>query len=155
MLNQKNINEMNSQEAAKYYSSIGIVTHPLNGKKPYLHNWQRLTETSFESFKPNNNTGFICGQISDLTCVDIDWYVKSIWEYSLKDINVSDWVKQAHTDGNKYQIFGDIENRPVIPEEVCKKLNYVVDLYSDLVKQVLPKCRHTFHKLWKSVFEEK
>jgi hypothetical protein len=38
------VNNMNVQEAAKFYSLIGIVSHPLNGKKPRLQNWQGLIE---------------------------------------------------------------------------------------------------------------
>jgi hypothetical protein len=38
------VNNMNVQDAAKFYSLIGIVTHPFTGRKTKLQNWQRLIE---------------------------------------------------------------------------------------------------------------
>jgi len=205
-----NVNNMNIQEAAKYYSLIGIVTHPLNGKKPILKEWPKLIETLFGKIKPDNDLGFLCGKVSDLTGIDIDWHVKGIWESILQDVDVSDWVRQCHTeekwhwlfryckdlkadrhqalgfdilsdsqiyskssyeshiagnncvaapsvhaDGNKYQIFGDIENRPEVPELVVKQINNLLSVYDDLTKTVIPKCREAFKKLWMGVFEDK
>jgi hypothetical protein len=40
----KNVNGMTIQEATKYYSTLGIVTHPLKGKKTKLQNWLRHIE---------------------------------------------------------------------------------------------------------------
>jgi hypothetical protein len=205
-----NLNILSIQDAAKYYSFIGIVTHPLNGKKPILKEWPTLIETPFGKIKPDNDLGFICGKVSDLTGIDIDWYVKGIWDELLKDVDVSSWVKQSHTeekwhwlfryckelkagqyqalgfdilsdsqiinksndeshtagnncvaapsmhaDGNKYQIFGDIENRPEVPEIVIKQINNLLSVFEDLTKTVIPKCRDAFEKLWNAVFIEK
>jgi hypothetical protein len=38
------INNMNVQDAAKYYGILGIVSHPFTGRKTKLQNWQRLIE---------------------------------------------------------------------------------------------------------------
>jgi hypothetical protein len=208
--NKENLNDMTIQEAALFYSLIGIVTHPLNGKEAKLKDWPRLIETPFGKIKLDGNLGFICGQVSDLTVVDVDWYVKGIWDNILQGIDESDWIKQAHTDnkwhwlfryckalkagryqaigidilsdsvklnrstnnndisgnncvaapsvhadGNKYQIVGSIENRPDVPEPVVKRINYLLSVYGDLTKTVIPKCRDAFKKLWSAVFIER
>src|SRR5271157_3656873 len=184
-----NVNDMSIKNAAKYYASLGVITHPLHGpatkvkspgKQPLLGKWQKLeipfSDEEIESrYSNDGNLGFICGQRSDLTVLDVDWYVKGIWDNILKGVDTRNWVKQAHTgvkwhylfryfndikaktypglgfdvlsdtvqkdietglestggnncvaalsihpDGNKYQITGNIYERPVIPEIVKK-----------------------------------
>jgi hypothetical protein len=190
-INNEKLNEMTIQEAALLYSIIGIVTHPLNGKKSKLLDWQRLTKTPFDKFKPNDNLGAVCGIVSDLTVVDVDRYVKGIWDNILYNVDISEFVKQAHceekwhwlfrycnelkagkyqplgfdilsdsqiykkstnehytasnscvvapsvhADGNKYQIFGSIENRPEVPEIIVKLINDLLLVYEDLTKKL-------------------
>jgi len=106
-------------DAAKYYASIGVITHPLHGpntsvkspgKQPILSKWQKL-EIPFSDgeignkYSNDGNLGFICGKRSDLTILDIDWYVKGIWSYILKDVDTSNWVKQAHTGMKWHYLF--------------------------------------------------
>jgi hypothetical protein len=50
-INNKKLNEMTIQEAALFYSLIGIVTHPLNGKEAKLKDWPRLIKTPFGKIK--------------------------------------------------------------------------------------------------------
>jgi putative DNA primase/helicase len=143
--------------------------------------------------------GFICGKRSNLTVLDIDWYVKGILNNILKDVDTCNWVKQAHTegkchylfryfndikaktypglgfdvlsdtmqvenktglqytggnncvatpsahaDGNKYQITGNIDERPVIPEIVKKRINNAIKLYQEITDIIFPRCRVSF-----------
>ena len=113
------VNNMSIKDAAKYYASIGVITHPLHGpdtkvkspgKQPILSRWQKLeipfSNEEIESKYPNTgNLGFICGKKSDLTVLDIDWYVKGIWSDILKDVDTSDWVKQVHTEVKCHYLF--------------------------------------------------
>lgn len=102
----KNVNEMTIQEAAKYYSQIGIVSHPLKGKQSTQKEWQKLTKTPFDKFKSDNDIGFVCGKVSNLTVVDVDWYVPGIWNEILQGVDASEFVKQAHTEGKWHWLFG-------------------------------------------------
>ena len=218
------VNDMSIQDAAKYYASIGVITHPLHGpdtkvkspgKQPVLSKWQKL-ETPFSDeeieskYSNAGNLGFVCGKRSDLTVLDIDWHVKGIWDDILKDVDTSNWVMQDHTDlkyhylfryfndikaktypglgfdilsdtiqkdsetglqytggnncvaapsihpdGNKYQITGNIYERPVIPEIVKKRINNAIILYQGITDKILPKCRGPFQKLWDALFIDK
>ena len=219
-----NVNQMSIKEAARYYSSIGIVTHPLHGphaqvnspgKQPVLSKWQRLQKPFDEEeidrkFSDEGNLGFICGEQSDLTVLDIDWYVKGIWENILTGVDTSGWIRQQHTenkyhfifryfgevkaktyqglgfdilsntelkdtgtgkpykggnncvatpsmhqDGNRYQIIGDIEERPIIPEIVIERINNLIKTYKEVTDKILPKCRGTFRHLFDAVFINK
>jgi P4 family phage/plasmid primase-like protien len=219
-----NVNQMSIKEAARYYSSIGIVTHPLHGphakvnspgKQPVLSKWQRLQKPFDEEeidrkFSDEGNLGFICGEQSDLTVLDIDWHVKGIWENILAGVDTSGWVRQQHTenkyhflfryfgevkaktyqglgfdilsntelkdtgagkpykggnncvatpsmhqDGNRYQIIGDIEKRPIIPEIVIERINNLINTFKEITDKILPKCRGTFRQLFDAVFINK
>jgi putative DNA primase/helicase len=219
-----NVNDLSIKDATKYYASIGVITHPLHGpntsvnspgKQPKLSKWQKL-EIPFSNdeienkYSNDGNLGFICGKRSDLTILDIDWYVKGIWSDILKDIDKSNWVKQAHTgmkwhylfryfndtkaktypglgfdifsdtiktdsetglqytggnncvaapsmhpDGNKYQITGNFDERPIISEIVIKRINNAIKLYQDITDRILPKCRGSFQGLWNALFIDK
>ncbi len=218
------VNDMSTRDAAKYYASIGVITYPLYGpdkkvkspgKQPILNEWQKLenpfSDEEIESKYSNaGNLGFICGKRSDLTVLDIDWYVKGIWDYILKDVDTGNWVKQAHTDvkyhylfrhfndikaktypglgfdvlsdtiqkdtepglqytggnncvaapsvhpdGNKYQITGNIDERPVIPGIVKKRIINTIELYQEITNEILPKCRGSFQGLWDALFIDK
>jgi putative DNA primase/helicase len=113
------VNDMFIQDAAKYYALIGVITHPLlgpdkkvksPGKQPILSKWQKLeipfTDGEIESkYSNDGNLGFICGQRSDLTVLDVDWYVKGIWDNILKGVDTSNWVKQNHTELKYHYLF--------------------------------------------------
>lgn len=214
---------MSPIEAAKYYASIGIVTQPLKGsrkkckspgKQPFLDDWQKIEKPFTDSkidrlFKKDNNIGYICGARSNLTVIDVDWYVKGIWDEVLQGVSTAEWVMQSHTtvkwhylfryfpdikaktyqelgfdilsdtkkkdetgipyvagnncvatpsihpDGNKYQITGNIEDRPAIPEIVIKRLKYVVQKHEEIKDKILPRCRSPFQKLWSALFIDK
>jgi hypothetical protein len=60
-----------------------------------------------------------------------------------------------HKDGNRYQIRGNIEDRPEVPEAVVKRLSELIETSKYITKNVLPKCRPWFRKLWKALFELK
>ena len=80
------------------------------GKQPKLSKWQKLeipfSDGEIENkYSNDENLGFICGKKSDLTVLDIDWYVKGIWSEILKDIDTSNWVKQAHTGMKWHYLF--------------------------------------------------
>jgi len=114
-----NVNDMSIKDAAKYYAFLGIISHPLHGpdkmvkspgKQPVLSKWQKLenpfSDEEIESkYSDAGNLGFICGQRSDLTVLDIDWCVKGIWDSILKDVDTSDWVKQEHTGLKLHYLF--------------------------------------------------
>jgi P4 family phage/plasmid primase-like protien len=114
-----NVNDMSIKNAAKYYASLGVITHLLHGpdakvkspgKQPLLGKWQKLerpfTDGEIESRYSNaGNLGFLCGQRSDLTVLDIDWAVKGIWDNILKGVDTSDWVKQDHTELKYHYLF--------------------------------------------------
>jgi putative DNA primase/helicase len=231
---------MNLEEAAKYYSDLGIIVHPLRGveekvkspgKQPMRTGWQRLRDPlsdddiryHFAHMYPTEvNIGFLTGRRSNLTSVDVDWYVKGIWADILAGVDTSNWVKQHHAppneepkkwhyifqyfpevkakqyqvlgfdilsdaekmdnkgsvftdgkpykyiagnncvatpslhlDGNKYQIIGNVAERPEIPKIVVKRINDVIKNYEEIKDKVLPKCRKPFRELWNAVFVEK
>ncbi|MCE5293525.1 MAG: bifunctional DNA primase/polymerase, partial [Chlamydiales bacterium] len=117
---------MSTREAAKYYASIGIVTHPLNGcqaecsspgKQPILKDWQKI-EKPFKDiemdrlFKEDNNIGYVCGACSNLTVIDVDWPRKGIWEYVFLNVDMSRFIKVSHTEGKCHFLF-----------QHCKELN--------------------------------
>ena len=215
---------MSIKNAAKYYASLKVISHPLHGpdtkvkspgKQPALSKWQKLerpfTDEDIESKYSNaGNLGFVCGEKSDLTVLDVDWDVKGIWDNILKGVDTRNWVKQAHTelkyhylfryfndikaktypelgfdvlsdttqvdnetglqrtvgnncvaapsthpDGNKYQITGNIDKRPVIPEIVKTRINNTIKLYKEITDELLPKCRGSFQGLWDALFRDK
>jgi len=215
---------MSIKDAAKYYASIGIITHPLHGpnasvkspgKQPKLSKWQKLeiplSDDEIENkYSNDGNLGFICGKRSDLTVLDIDWCVKGIWDNILKGVDTSSWVKQAHTgmkwhylfryfsdikaktypglgfdilsdtiqkdsetelqytggnncvaapsihlDGNKYQVTGNIDERPIIPEIVVQRIIKAIELYQEITDKILPKCLGSFQWLWDALFIDK
>jgi hypothetical protein len=217
-----NVNELQVQEAAKYYASIGIITNPVYsisdkctspGKQPIPCGWQIIekpysNEAIDVKFKNDKNIGFLCGSGSNLTVIDRDWLRKGIWGSIFSGVDTSSFVEVSHTaeknhllfqyckelkagqykalgfdilsddelvkdgksyiagdncvcapsmhkDGNKYQITGNIENRPEVPEVVVKRLCGLIEIYNHVTKKVLPKCRAWFRKLWKALFELK
>lgn len=107
-------------DAANEYISHGIIIHPLSppddtkaspGKRPLLTKWQKLatnpTEEELENYfiKKNYNIGAVCGKTSDLMVVDVDWYIRGMWEDILRDIDVKEWVKQYRTSGRWHWLF--------------------------------------------------
>ena len=41
----------------------------------------------------------------------------------------------THPDGNKYQITGNIDKRPVIPEKVKTRINNTIKLYKEITDE--------------------
>ncbi|MHC1575968.1 MAG: DUF5906 domain-containing protein [Methanosarcinaceae archaeon] len=106
--------------AAKTYREAGIVTHPISsptdkkaspGKRPILSGWQKLTEhptdEQLEMFYADSkyNIGAVCGKASDLMVIDVDWYIKGMWDSILTDIDTSKWVKQYRTSKRWHWLF--------------------------------------------------
>ncbi|MDG6245095.1 MAG: bifunctional DNA primase/polymerase [Methanolobus sp.] len=107
-------------DAAKKYRAAGIIVHPLSspkdhkpspGKRPLLSRWQKLdTNPSDEELdnyfvKKDYNIGAVCGKASDLMVIDVDWYIKGMWDDILKGVDTSDWVKQHRTAGRWHWLF--------------------------------------------------
>ncbi|WMW25377.1 DUF3987 domain-containing protein [Methanolobus sediminis] len=107
-------------EAATTYSNAGIITHPLTppnstgtsaGKRPVKKDWSKLKEPMSDAevtryiLNQSYNIGAVCGKLSDLMVIDVDWYVKGMWDDILKDIDTSDWVKQFRTPGRWHWMF--------------------------------------------------
>jgi Predicted ATPase len=104
---------------AKHCASIGIITHPLHGrndnckspgKQPITTGWQKLDKPFDDGeidakFSNNGNLGYICGLKSDLNVIDVDHYIKGIWDYILAGEDTSQWVKQSHTDNKWHWLF--------------------------------------------------
>lgn len=116
---ESHVNEMSTTEAGKYYASLGIVTQPLKGakdkckcpgKEPILNKWQRIekpfTDNEIDQlFSDNKNIGYVCGERSNLTLVDIDWIRKGIWENVFSGVDTSEFVKVSHNDEKYHLLF--------------------------------------------------
>lgn len=103
------------------YTANGIIIHPLvpavpgdrnTGKAPTVGAWQSRTtpyETAFleRELSKGANIGANCGRSSDLTVIDVDYYVKGIWDYVFNGINATKFVTQVRTerDGKKHYLF--------------------------------------------------
>ncbi len=102
------------------YKAAGIIIHPLSnpkddrpspGKRPLLPRWQKLTtcptdeELSNYFVKKDYNVGAVCGKASDLMAIDVDWYIRGMWDDILKDVDTSNWVKQYRTEGRWHWLF--------------------------------------------------
>lgn len=61
----------------------------------------------------------------------------------------------SHKDGSRYQITGNIEDQPKVPEIVIKRVNKLIESYNRITKDVLPKCRTWFKNLWDVLFKKK
>lgn len=107
-------------EAAMRYNLLGIVTHPLSapddtkpsaGKRPLKAGWQKLTKGMSDAditkyvIKDHCNIGAVCGKASDLMAIDVDYYIKGVWEEILKGVDTSAWVKQCRTNGRWHWLF--------------------------------------------------
>lgn len=115
------VNDLSIFEAAKYYTSIGIIVHPLHGhkakvqspgKQPILNSWQKKTEPyspqEMQShFKADCNVGGVCGRASDLTVFDQDYEIKGITQDLFQGIDQSKFVTQDRTEknGKKHLLF--------------------------------------------------
>ena len=103
------------------YIENGIIIHPLvpvvagnrnTGKAPIVKGWESRTtqyDTAYlqHAFSNGANVGANCGKASDLTVIDVDYYVKGIWEYVFEGIDTSKFVIQQRTekDGKKHYLF--------------------------------------------------
>jgi phage/plasmid-associated DNA primase len=107
-------------DAAMLYNASGIVTHPLSaptdtkpspGKRPLKTGWQKLTTGMSEAditkyiWKDHCNIGAVCGKASDLMVIDVDYYIKGVWEEILKGVDTSNWIKQYRTNGRWHWLF--------------------------------------------------
>jgi len=108
------------EQAAKVYRDAGIITHPLTspkskgaspGKRPILSGWSELTEHPTDADINNyynlrdNNIGAVCGKNSDLVIIDIDWYIKGMWDVILDGIDTTSWIKQWRTKERWHWLF--------------------------------------------------
>lgn len=101
--------------AYRHYTDCGIIVHPLQapkagdrrtGKSPILQGWNErrtpYTEKQMESYTARGcNLGIVCGDASDVTVLDIDWYRKGIMDDLLGGLDHSKWCTQRHGQGGK------------------------------------------------------
>lgn len=111
-------------EAAKFYTSAGLVVHPLRsptdvtagksaGKAPVLPNYNSLTESApMQKFTGSRNIGVVCGANSDLTVIDIDYYFRGLWDYIFENCDTRRFVKQFHTEERWHWLFRYCETLP-------------------------------------------
>lgn len=104
-------------EATKRYAEAGIIVHPLQpptaeckgpGKAPLKDNWHKRTSNTNNlelEFRDGRNIGFICGKVSDLTVVDIDWDIPGIRTMMLNGVDHADFVLSSHTRGRGHMLF--------------------------------------------------
>jgi hypothetical protein len=118
-----NVSELSLYDAALYYTKCGIIIHPLYrgdekairctspGKQPILKDWQNLNKPLTEEklshyfLRKECNIGAVCGKISDLTVLDVDWEVKGIWMDVFRDVDKSNWISQRRVKGKLHAIF--------------------------------------------------
>ena len=112
-----------SLEAAfTYYTMQGIIAHLLHGPKakvespgkaPICKDWAKRTQPHSLEYihqhlnSKDYNLGANCGKPSDLTVIDIDFYIKGIWDYILDRVDTTGFVTQKRTekDGKKHIFF--------------------------------------------------
>lgn len=107
-------------EAALKYRDAGIITHPLSkptsiktspGKNPIKKGWSKITDPQSDKEielyyeKKGLNIGAVCGKASDLMVIDVDWYIKGMWENILLGVDTSGWIKQKRTNGRWHWLF--------------------------------------------------
>jgi len=199
------LNEMSN--AAIYYRSVGIITHPLTspkdrgkspGKKPIIRDWSNLTtsptDEQIKNFyeKSDHNIGAVCGKASNLVVLDVDWYIRGMWDQILSGVDTSQWIRQYRTDGRWHWLFtfdenaklshekplgfdilanggnvvmapsiheegetycieGEITKRTPVPDDVLRRINGFVGVYSDLYR-LFGKCRRTFLNMFNAFF---
>lgn len=104
--------------AYRHYTEAGIIVHPLSapvmgdratGKSPTPKGWSDRKEPYAESFMKQEiekgcNLGILCGKCSNITILDIDWYVPGIEDMLFNGLDVSGWCRQKHGEGLKGHI---------------------------------------------------
>ena len=140
--------------AAREYTKAGIMIHPLSppndskpspGKRPMIKGWQKTTIPP-EDMKLDHwfrlgdyNIGAVCGQASDLMVIDIDWYIKGLWDDILQDIDTSDWIVQQRTPERWHWLF---RFNPKFQLQHCKTLG--LDMLGEAGNVVMaPSVHHT------------
>jgi hypothetical protein len=100
-------------QAYEFYSAAGVLVHPLAppsedkpgaGKRCLLPRFQKINKPfPIERVQRwaalHYNFGLLCGENSNISVIDIDWYRPGIWNYLTRGIDTSDWVFQKHGDG--------------------------------------------------------
>lgn len=111
------INTLSVPEAWGYYTEKGIIVHPLcspqdetagkdAGKAPITKGFNKLVKSvPANEFTQGRNIGFVCGARSDLTVIDIDFYFKGLWEFIFDNCDMSQFLKQYHTENRWHWLF--------------------------------------------------
>ncbi|MGA9187430.1 MAG: phage/plasmid primase, P4 family [Methanosarcina sp.] len=111
------INTLPIIEARDYYTVKGIIVHPLcspqdktagkdAGKAPIIAGYNKLVESApAGDFTHARNIGFVCGEKSNITVIDIDFYFKGLWEFVFEDCDINPFLKQSHTENRWHWIF--------------------------------------------------
>jgi putative DNA primase/helicase len=117
------VSEKDLYQAANYYTELGIIVHPLfrgddkrrkcrsPGKQPILKGWQNmnkpLNDTQLRRYFLDNkyNIGAVCGKVSDLTVLDVDWEVPGIWEDIYQGVDRAGWIGQQRKEGKYHNFF--------------------------------------------------
>ena len=123
--------------AVDYYTLHGIIVHPLvppiygnksTGKAPISTGWQSR-KTPYDAaymvreISKGCNIGGNCGEVSDLTVIDIDYYIKGIWDEVFKNVDTSSIVTQHRTnrDGKRHLLF---TYNPALKTNTFKELGF-------------------------------
>lgn len=121
MTANSNIQFNGMADAFTYYADREVLAHPLHGPKaqvdspgkaPILRSWPTLTRPC----RPNSikkelnngcNVGAVCGKVSNLTVIDIDYQIKGINEFIFDGIDCTSFVEQKRTNknGKKHVLF--------------------------------------------------
>ncbi|AKJ39768.1 phage/plasmid primase, P4 family [Methanosarcina barkeri] len=146
-LKDVDVNQLNILEAARYYTSRGIIVHPLvsvtnknsksPGKQPIISKWSEiktvLTDSELTKYfnGKGRNLGAVCGKDSDLTVIDVDWFVPGIWANILKDVDTTDWVTQQRKPSKYHYMF---KYSDAISREIQQDLGFdLLNLRSNVV----------------------
>ena len=155
------------ETALPYYTANGIIVHPIHGpeanvgspgKAPIPLGWQKKTTPYDRDYMRKKidegcNLGANCGEPSNLTVIDIDFYTKGIWDGIFDGIDTSDFVIQIRTekDGKKHIFF---KYTPLLKTSTYQALGF--DIRNDGGNIVLAPSIHAegdVYKLYKSIEE--
>jgi putative DNA primase/helicase len=104
-----------ASQAYKLFWAAGVLVHPLSspledkpgaGKRCFLPGFQKISklfpiERVHQWAALRYNFGLLCGENSNMTVIDVDWFRPGIWNWLIRGIDTSDWVFQRHGEGKE------------------------------------------------------
>ena len=102
----------NNDELLPLYKDNSWVYMPLQGKRPIIKDWSKISESVPVNLS-NNNVGILTGAVSGITVVDIDTdnYGLKYWELIKNEIDIPETAVARTPSGGYHYIFqyaGDI-----------------------------------------------